>query len=144
MREYDLTNKLEKIICDFRLENEGGIWNIGLQMFDYLGQIGMDFDENPDFDLDINNHNPLRPNISIDQVKNLFIDREPDTIRKHTFLNINNFPFVSWKSKSKRRSFKKKLKKIVKEANELYQKMRLEKGHKGESLEGEMFEDRMY
>ena len=28
MREYDLTNKLEKIVSDFRLENEGGYYGI--------------------------------------------------------------------------------------------------------------------
>ena len=111
-------------------------------MFDYVGQIAMDFDENLDLGLD--NHNPLRPGISIDHVQNLFIDREPDTIRRRTFPRIEDFSFVSWKSKSKRRSFKKKLKKIVKEANELYQEMRQEEVHEGESLDEEMFEDRMY
>ena len=111
-------------------------------MFDYVGQIAMDFDEN--LDLEIDNHNPFRPGISIDHVQNLFIDREPDTIRRRTFPRIEDFSFVSWKSKSKRRSFKKKLKKIVREANELYQGMQEEEDQEPESLEGEMFKDRMY
>ena len=110
-------------------------------MIDYVGQIAMDFDENLDLGLD--NHNPLRPSIAIDHVQNLFIDGEPDTIRRRTFPRIEDFSFVSWKSKSKRRSFKKKLKKIVKEANELYQGMQQEEDQEPESLEGEMFEDRM-
>ena len=110
-------------------------------MFDYVGQIEMDFDENPDLDLDINN--PLLPSISIDNVQNLFIDREPDTIRRSTFPRIKDFSSVSWKSKSKRRSFKKKLKKIVREANELYQGMLIQEDYEGESLDEEIFEDRM-
>ena len=28
MREYDLTNKLEKIVSDLRLENQGGSYGI--------------------------------------------------------------------------------------------------------------------
>ena len=112
-------------------------------MFDYVGQIEMDFDENPDLDLDINNHNPLLPSISVGHVQNLFIDREPDTIRRSTFPRIKDFSSVSWKSKSKRRSFKKKLKKIVREANELYQGMLIQEDYEGESLDEEIFEDRM-
>ena len=94
----------------------------------------MDFDENPDLDLEINNHNPLRPGISIDHAENLFIDREPDAIKRNTFSKVKDFSSVSWKSKSKKRSFKKMLKKIVREANELYQEMRQEEGHERESL----------
>ena len=109
-------------------------------MIDYLGKIGIDFD----LDLEINNQNLLRPGISIDHVQNLFIDGEPDTITRRTFPRVDDFSFVSWKSKSKRRSFKKKLKKIVREANKLYQGMQQEEDQERESLEEEMFEDRMY
>ena len=110
-------------------------------MIDYVGQIAIDFDENLDLGLD--NHNPLRPSITIDHVENLFIDGEPETIRRSTFPRIEDFQFMSWKSKSKKRSFKKKLKKIVREANELYQEIGREEDQESESLEHEMFEDRM-
>ena len=110
-------------------------------MIDYVGQIAMDFDENLDLGLD--NHNLLRPSIAIDHVQNLFIDGEPNLITRSTFPRIEDFQFVSWKSKSKRRSFKKKLKKIVREANELYQGMLVEEDYEGESLKEEIFEDRM-
>lgn len=109
----------------------------------YLDQYGHDLEENLDLPLEIDDHNPLQPSISIDHVQNLCINGEPDAITRSTFPRVDDFRFVSWKSKSKKRSFKKKLKKIVREANELYQKMRLKEGFEGESLDDHIFEDQM-
>ena len=134
MSESELTKKLQKIFEDFKLEDQSRI-------IYYTLQYDVDYKDHPehliDHNLQLDNQNPLQPYIAIDHVQNLIVN-DPETTPNRIFTIAEDLCFVPWKSK--RRSFRKKLKKIAKKADKLCQEMlRIE----AESLDDLRFEDQM-